>query len=108
MTPQAIPDAPEPTPCLSRTRMSPPPPRPRALSSLARCQAVESPWIPAPMMMYRLLVGMEVTGPASPGGEPDSIAYTAILFPNLGEVYRGTDWPASHPPGRCGPARDRH
>src|SRR4051812_10253101 len=40
MTPQAIPDAPAPTPVLSTTSTSSP--------ARARCHAVESPWTPAP------------------------------------------------------------
>src|SRR5260370_34084301 len=32
---------------------SPPPPAPRASSSLARCHAVDRPWTPAPMLAYR-------------------------------------------------------
>src|SRR5215467_15979568 len=52
-----MPDAPAPAARLSRTRTSSPPPSPRARSSRARCQAVESPWMPAPMITYRLCVG---------------------------------------------------
>src|SRR5260221_12393614 len=45
-------NAPAPTPDLSSTTMSAPLPAPRASSSLARCQAVERPCMPAPMMTY--------------------------------------------------------
>src|SRR5215468_1964346 len=57
MVPHAMPDAPAPAVRLSRTRMSAPPPSPRARSSRPRCQAVERPWMPAPMITYRLCVG---------------------------------------------------
>src|SRR5262245_61964600 len=45
MTPHAIPEAPAPTPDLSRTSASSP--------ASARCQAVESPWTPAPTITCR-------------------------------------------------------
>src|SRR5215470_8439671 len=52
-----MPDAPAPAARLSTTRTSSPPPSPLARSSRPRCQAVESPWLPAPMITYRLCVG---------------------------------------------------
>src|SRR5258707_5979837 len=38
--------------------MSRPLPEPRASSSLARCQAVERPCMPAPMITYRVWAGL--------------------------------------------------
>src|SRR5919108_5502015 len=60
MTPQAMPEAPAPTPVLSRTTICAPSPSRRAFSSLARCHAVESPWTPAPMMTNRAAEGGDI------------------------------------------------
>src|SRR5215831_2463559 len=60
-----MPDAPAPARLLSRITISSPRPSPRARSSRARCQAVDSPWTPAPMMTYRLCAG--IMAPALPG-----------------------------------------
>src|SRR5215468_11544109 len=60
MTPQAMPEAPEAIPDLSRTRTSAPLPRPDRRRDSARCQAVESPWMPAPTIRYLLAVGKAI------------------------------------------------
>src|ERR1700694_1918508 len=49
-------------PVLSRRRTSWPEPRPRALSSSPRCQAVERPCTPAPITTKRALSVFPVTG----------------------------------------------
>src|SRR4051812_32890931 len=62
MTPHAMPLAPAPTPVLSRTTMRAAPPAlptvvPLAASRSARCNAVESPWMPAPTITQRAAAG---------------------------------------------------
>src|SRR4051812_4623457 len=75
MTPHATPEAPAPMSVLSTTRTSPPSPRPRSRSSVARCHAVDSPWIPAPTITYLAFGGMvmsltcSVRGLSGKGGD---------------------------------------
>src|SRR5262245_63269162 len=54
MTPQAMPEAPAPTPVLSSTRASSP--------ASARCQGLDSPWPPAPTIRCRAESGRAAIG----------------------------------------------
>src|SRR5579859_7469669 len=87
-----MPEAPAPIPRLSTTRMSSPLPRPRARSSRARCQAVESPWMPAPTIRYRVCVGSMAAAFPARGPRhmrPRSacvIAEREILLPSHGKL----------------------
>ena len=71
-----MPEAPAAIAVLSMTRMSLPPPLPWASSLAARCQAVERPWIPAPMIevLHRMRQRHVIspTGPGVPHRSPRS------------------------------------
>src|ERR1700733_3617449 len=72
MTPHAMPEAPAATSVLSITSTCPP--------CWARCQAVDSPWTPAPTTSVGMVAGREVA----------VIAYSATLVRNV----HGDDTPA--------------
>src|SRR5262245_23301498 len=63
-----MPEAPAPGPVLSSTRTSRPDPRLRRASSIARCQPVERPWMPAPTTTYWTLSGIFVMASPLPEG----------------------------------------
>ena len=64
MTPQAIPLAPAAMLSLSITKIFEPSPLPLAFNFAARCQAVLSPCIPAPIMdvQNRAIAGIAISG----------------------------------------------
>src|SRR6266852_1904512 len=75
--PQAMPEAPAPTPVLSRMMMSEPEPRLRFSSSIARCHPVLRPWMPAPRMTYgtdwgRSLMTLLLRCPLADSVEPNA------------------------------------
>src|ERR687888_848023 len=107
-----MPDAPAPTPVLSTTRTS----SPRS----ARCQAVESPWTPAPMTSTETdggTVGATGTSKASGWGEGllllAAVAYRAMLLP-LGDGAKLAGKPGvfkrsnARGPASAGPRAPRH
>src|SRR5919108_1180841 len=79
MTPQAMPEAPEAMPVLSRTRTSLPLPRPLLRRFSARCQAELRPWMPAPMTTYLAWVGNAMKPP-----DLDFVAAQSATMPELG------------------------
>src|SRR5260370_25523397 len=86
MVPHAMPDAPAPTPDLSSTTMSAPLPAPRASSSLARCQAVERPCMPAPMMTYGVWAGVLTAHLLPTARAPAGLQVGGILPVALGDA----------------------
>src|SRR5260370_2163110 len=104
-----MPDAPAPTPDLSRTPMSAPLPAPRASSSLARCQAVERPCMPAPMMTYGVWAGVLTAHLLPTARVPAGLQVGGILPVALGDArvaaeeralrrLRSVPGPSGHPP----------
>src|SRR5260221_13492875 len=81
-----MPDAPAPTPDLSSTTMSAPLPAPRASSSLARCQAVERPCMPAPMMTYGVWAGVLTAHLLPTARAPAGLQVGGILPVALGDA----------------------
>src|SRR5260221_13733971 len=81
-----MPDAPAPTPDLSSTTMSAPLPAPRASSSLARCQAVERPCMPAPMMTYGVWAGVLTAHLLPTARVPAGLQVGCILPVALGDA----------------------
>src|SRR3954466_1234737 len=82
-----MPEAPAATPVLSTTRTSSP--------ALARCQAVESPWTPAPTTRCLAEAGRgggTVSGPSM----ARDIAYDATVLPYVAAAEHRVPW-ATHP-----------
>src|SRR4249920_2702733 len=77
-----MPEAPAPTPVLSRMRTSGA--SPRARCSFARCQAVERPWTPAPITRYFADAGRLIVVTSVDCRYGNAIAILCRSIPELG------------------------
>src|SRR5437764_11499091 len=110
-----MPDAPAPTPVLSMTTTSGV--SPAAACSLARCQALDSPWMPAPITRYLAEDGSDIG--AHPFyclcGNGISLVDLPIVAQRRGDRTRAREQQrqrriallAPEPPGRALHAQDR-
>src|SRR5258708_26005733 len=81
-----MPDAPARTPGCTSTTMSGPLRAPRASSSRARCEAVERPCMPAPMMTYGVWAGVLTAHLLPTARAPAGLQVGGILPVALGDA----------------------